>query len=266
MPFLSASHVAYTIDANRPVLTHGRTMSSEQAIEPHRHPRGQLLWSLTGLLRVTTERAVWVVPSSHAVWIPSNVFHQVTCQTSADIRNLYFDPSCPIRPYDSEVVMLAMSPLLREIILRLTNDAALDDQFIQRLGWVARDELESLSPFFLHLPCGQDPRLLDVINHLVAQPEAPLSLETLSKNAGASSRTIARLFKSETGYTFRQWRSRFRLMNSLEAINNGANTNTVAYQLGYKSVSSFIAEFKKMYGMSPQDYIKQHRKSFALPN
>jgi AraC-like DNA-binding protein len=255
--FLPASNVAYTIDPSRPVLTHGRTMHSEEAIAPHSHPRGQLLWSSKGLLRVTTDTAVWVVPSSHAVWIPSHAFHQVTCQTMAEIRNLYFDPSCPIRHYDNEVVMLAMSPLMRAIILRLTDENAPQDYYLQRLGLVALDELESLSPFFLHLPCGQDSRLLDVINQLIRQPEVSNSLEMLSKNAGASSRTIERLFKSETGYTFRQWRSRFRLMNSLEAINRGENTKKVAYELGYKSVSSFIAEFKKLFGSAPRDYASQ---------
>ncbi|MGX9418939.1 AraC family transcriptional regulator [Vibrio sp. WJH972] len=255
--YLPASHVAYTIDPKRPVLTQRRTMNPEEAIAPHRHPRRQLLWSSKGLLRVTTNNAVWVVPSSHAVWIPGNAFHQVTCQTQAQIRNLYFDPSCPIRHYDSEVVMLAMSPLMREIIVRMTREDLPDEPFMQRLGLVALDELESLEPFFLHLPSGQDPRLLQVINQLILHPKESVTLDILSRESGASTRTIERLFKSETGYTFRQWRSRFRLMNSLEAINKGENTKTVAYELGYKSVSSFIAEFKKLYGAAPQEYASQ---------
>jgi AraC-like DNA-binding protein len=67
-------------------------------------------------------------------------------------------------------------------------------------------------------------------------------------------RTIERLFKAETGLTYRQWRSRFRLMNSLEHIVNGANTTTVAHQLGYQSVSSFISAFKSLFGCTPQEY------------
>ena len=49
---LTPSDVAFITDANRPVLTHTRNMAAEAGIEPHSHPRGQLLWAAKGLLRV----------------------------------------------------------------------------------------------------------------------------------------------------------------------------------------------------------------------
>lgn len=64
---LPPSDVAFIIDASKPVLAHGRSMQAEASMEPHAHPRGQLLWAEKGVLRVTGEEAVWVVPTTHAM-------------------------------------------------------------------------------------------------------------------------------------------------------------------------------------------------------
>lgn len=256
---LSPSNVAYTLDANRPVLTHGRSMLVESGIAPHAHPRGQLLWAASGVLRVTSEQAIWVVPSTYAMWIPGGVYHQVNSETSAKIRNIYIDPSYPVRAHEKSVVMLAMSPLMREIMLRLTEECttSINEAKQQRLGLVAIDELELLRPLKVRLPSGTDPRLQKLINHMVTHPEISYSLPQLAQWVGASVRTIERLFKAETGTTFRQWRSRFRLLNSLDKISQGESSTAVAHALGYKSVSSFIAAFKQQFGCSPQEYTHQ---------
>lgn len=249
------SEVAFTLDASQPVLTHSRSMQAESGIVPHAHPRGQLLWASKGVLRVTSDHAVWVVPSTHAVWIPGGLLHQVSSETAAQTRNIYIDPSFSVRQNEQAVIMLKMSPLMREIVLKLTEDAEnLAKDRIQRLGLVALDELDALEPLQLFISSGEDPRLKKLISHIVNHAAQNESLESLSRRVGASVRTIERLFKAETGLTYRQWRSRFRLMNALEHIINGANTTTVAHQLGYLSVSSFTAAFKALFGCTPQEY------------
>lgn len=256
---LSPSEVAFILDPTQPVLTHSRSMVAESSVEPHAHPRGQLLWGAKGILRVTSEKAVWVVPSTHAVWIPGGHYHQVSNETATQTRNLYVDPSFCIRQNSEKVVMLKMSALMREVILKLTECAdSLTKEREHNLGLVALDELESLEALELYIPSGHDPRLQRLLSLIVNRPEQSLSLEHLATQVGASVRTIERLFKAETGLTFRQWRSRFRLMNSLEKINQGYNTTTVAHELGYSSVSSFIASFKKLFGCTPQDYGQRH--------
>ncbi|ELL4666652.1 AraC family transcriptional regulator [Vibrio fluvialis] len=249
------SEVAFTLDASQPVLTHTRSMQAESGIVPHSHPRGQLLWAAKGILRVTSEHAVWVVPSTHAVWIPGGLLHQVSSETAAQTRNIYIDPSFAIRENEKAVIMLKMSPLMREIVLKLTeSENHLSKERIQRLGLVALDELDALEPLQLFISSGDDPRLKKLISHIVNHAAQNEPLDLLSRRVGASVRTIERLFKAETGLTYRQWRSRFRLMNSLEHIVNGANTTTVAHQLGYQSVSSFISAFKSLFGCTPQEY------------
>lgn len=120
---------------------------------------------------------------------------------------------------------------------------------------MAIDELEVLKPFNNTIHSGKDPRLQRLINYIAQHPNQHLSLPDLSKIAGASVRTIERLFKSETGMTFRQWRSRFKLINSLALITQGKSTTFIAHELGYKSVSSFIATFKAQFDCTPQEYV-----------
>ena len=254
----SPSDVAFILDATQPVLTHSRSMVAESSIKPHAHPRGQLLWAAKGILRVTSEKGVWVVPSTHAVWIPGGHYHQVSNETATQTRNLYIDPSFCVRQNSDKVIMVKMSSLMREIILKLTESPEpLTKARVHHLGLVALDELESLEALELFIPSGNDPRLQRLISIIVNHPEQSLLLEELATQVGASVRTIERLFKAETGLTFRQWRSRFRLMNSLEKIAQGQNTTLVAHQLGYSSVSSFISSFKKLFGCTPQEYAQR---------
>ncbi|MCS6123682.1 AraC family transcriptional regulator [Shewanella baltica] len=252
---LMPSDVAFITDANRPVLTHTRNMAAEAGIEPHSHPRGQLLWAAKGLLRVRSENAVWVVPSTHAVWIPCNLPHQVNSETHAHTRNIYIDPSYDVRSQDTQVVMVTMTALMRELVLKLCESShLLGSGQLHRLGLVAIDELETLDSLDAHLPAGSDPRLSRLIQKLIRHPTVNYTLTELAEMGGASVRTIERLFKAETGLTYRQWRQRFRLLNSLESLSQGESTTMVAHSLGYLSVSSFSAAFKMQFGCTPQNY------------
>ncbi|WP_299664096.1 AraC family transcriptional regulator [uncultured Psychromonas sp.] len=151
--------------------------------------------------------------------------------------------------------MVAISPLLQQIILRLTDTKqTLSEIRKQRLGLVAIDELEILPAVNACIHSRHDPRLQRLVSYIVLHPKQSLSLVELSRLAGASVRTIERLFKTETGMTFRQWRSRFRLMNALVQLSEGESSTAVAYELGYKSVSSFIQAFKIQFGCTPQEY------------
>ncbi|MFB2680990.1 AraC family transcriptional regulator [Shewanella mangrovisoli] len=254
---LAPSQFAFTLDANRPVLSNARNLEAEMGVEPHSHPRGQLLWAAKGILRVQSDNAVWVVPSTHAVWLPSGCRHQINCETQAHLRNLYIDPSYRVRVQDTQVVMVTMTPLMREMVLKLCQDATMEPAKYFRLGLSAIDELDALDSVNTYLNAGSDPRLGRVIQLLIKKPQAEYTLAELAQSAGASIRTIERLFKAETGQTYRQWRQRYRLLNSLERLTQGESTTSVAHSLGYLSVSSFSAAFKVLFGCTPQEYAQK---------
>ena len=77
------------------------------------------------------------------------------------------------------------------------------------------------------------------------------TLDDWAQVAGASSRTLARLFERDLGMSFNQWRQRIRFHNALEALSRGESIARVAKQHGYNSASAFSAAFGKVMGASP---------------
>ena len=91
---------------------------------------------------------------------------------------------------------------------------------------------------------------------LLAEPGDNRDLAAWGRQAGASGRTLARLFRRETGMTFAGWRRRLRLMAALSRLGAGEPVTRVAYELGYHSPSAFVAMFRRALGMPPGRYLK----------
>lgn len=253
-------------DPARPVLAAGRTLAAGVAIPPHSHPRSQLLWAAEGVLRVTSAGSVWIVPPTHAVWIPGGITHDVVTETEVEIRSLYVDPSRPVRcGRAAQCSVLLLTPLMRELILRLGRGKwqAAEDAPRARLGAVALDEIEALEEALFSLPGGHDPRLVRLMRHLRAEPGDPRQLTELAAIAGASPRTLERLFRRETGLTFRQWRSRLRLLMAIERLDRGQSSTSIAWSLGYSSPSAFVAAFRQSFGTAPQSFLQARHRSAA---
>ncbi|MCY1447889.1 HTH-type transcriptional regulator NimR [compost metagenome] len=116
------------------------------------------------------------------------------------------------------------------------------------------DELRELpeAPFGLPLP--SDPRLRRISEALQANPADNRSIENWAQWVGASRRTLVRLFQAQTQLSFREWRQRLRLLAALPLLAQGMSIATLANELGYDSVSAFIALFARHYGVTPGLY------------
>ncbi len=106
----------------------------------------------------------------------------------------------------------------------------------------------------LLLPISKDARLARVMKMLIEEPASRDGLEQMAKKAGASPRTLERLFRNETGMTFTQWKTRLLLIESIERLARGATVTEVALDLGYNSTSSFVFMFRSNLGVSPGSY------------
>lgn len=223
----------------------------------HSHPRGQLIYACRGMMRVICGRDVWAVPSSQAVWVPPDQEHEVYFPSETDLRNLFIDPSA-VAGLPNRCTVLKVTPLLRELIVKAVSIGnAYPPQGAQwRLMQVLLDELRAAEATPLHLPMARDERVLRIISALVQAPGDTRSLDAWGRVAGASGRTLARLFVSETGLTFGTWRRRLVLHEALERLARGNPVTTVAFDLGYQSLSAFIEMFRKELGVSPRRYTR----------
>lgn len=104
------------------------------------------------------------------------------------------------------------------------------------------------------LPISDEPRLYKIIKTLSENPDDRRTLVEWSDSLAMSHRTLARLFKKETGLTFGKWRQQLHLVIALRQLASGESVQNVAGQLGYDSVNAFITMFKKITGKSPGKY------------
>ncbi|MGV0909313.1 AraC family transcriptional regulator [Martelella sp. FOR1707] len=248
------------LDPERPVMARVRRWKAgEVGRELHSHPRGQLLWAEEGILRVRSGGTHWLAPSSHCVWIPGGVVHAVAMETDVSACFIYIDPSVT-RVDKSACEVLHMTALLRHLILRFRalalEEAADRSERLSRLSEVIIDELATLPSAPLSLPAGSDPRLKRVTGRLLESPDDHASLEELARSSGAGVRTLERLFRRETGFSFSEWRSRLRLMEAVNDLGHGRSSTEIAGRLGYQSVSAFVAAFRRHFGVPPQSYMK----------
>lgn len=231
-------------------------LANRERIDWHDHAEHQLIHAGRGLLQVFTPAGSWVVPSHRAVWIPAGVAHSHRAHGPTRMQTLAF-PAAADPPSLHAPTVLAVSPLLREVIVSLTADA-LDPRFTDRqrrnLMRVALDHLRPLDSSPLYLPEPADPRLRDLAAILRADPADQRSLAELGAAIGASERTLSRLVGAEIGMGFARWRTQLRLHHSIILLAGGLPVATTASACGYGNASAFIESFRQAFGTTPGRY------------
>ena len=228
------------------------TYSSGFVIHPHRHAAHQLLFASSGAMTVTGDRTSWMIPPGRAVLIAAGVAHAIRMWGEVAMRSLYFPVAVPVCEADTCRV-ISVSPLLRELILRMAALAALDSRVETdaRLLAVLIDELAiaQIEPLLLPLPA--DTRALAAADCVLASPADGTTAETLARRCGLSVRTLERLFRAETGMRFGLWRQKARLLESVRVLVESGSVTDAALEAGYSSVSAYIAAFKQTFGHTP---------------
>ena len=218
----------------------------------HEHARDQLLHATSGIMRLRTEQEAWIVPRDSAVYISAGRLHAVAMHGDVEMRTLYIDTKATSRSR-RELCVVAVSGLLRELILALGEEPVNYDPN-SRGGLIAQlieVELGRARELSLNVPLPRDPRLQRLCAALLSDLSDRRSLDAWAGVAGASSRTLARLFRQDLGMSFNRWRQRVRFHGALEALSRGESISRVAHQHGYRSASAFSAAFGKEMGLPP---------------
>lgn len=221
-------------------------------IEPHAHPWGQLIYAAAGVMRVRADDTLWLIPPARAVWAPAGLRHEIWARGDFAMRTLYLAPGLA-EPLASGCRAIEVSPLLRELIVHVVSIGMLaaDDPAHVRLAGTIVDLLRAAGDLPLSLPLPNDPRALRAAERLQDHPADPAQLGEIARQAGASARTLQRLFLTETGLRFGEWRQRLRLIHAAGALGDGASVTEAGLDAGYASTSAFIAAFRRRFGRTP---------------
>ncbi len=260
--------------AGRPVRVRARILPADTHFEPHHHQWAQLAYCASGVLQVTAalgagvgDKMTYIVPFSRAVWIAPGSLHAVNALEDAAFRTLYIHADAAPAGWHS-CRMIVVSPLLRELVRSLDAlESILADRASDKALALARetliaalilDELQQAPTEQLGVPLPHpltgDNRLRMVCDAVLRAPAERSTLREWARDAGASERTISRLFRSELGSSFQQWRQQVVLAHALSLLARGAPVSRVALASGYASDSAFTAMFRQAMGQPPSSF------------
>ena len=237
-----------------------RTLAAEftdgDAVAPHAHRWGQLIYVTSGVVTVSAERGSWVVPPHWAVWAPPGVRHGLRFTGAASLRTIYVRPDVMSPSARSAVV--TVSALLRELILRAVQLRMIDARqpTHRALADLIVHECSACSTSPLDLPLPRSPRLRRVAQHLAERPRDRTSHAALGRRFGIGARTLERGFAAETGLSLGQWRRQARFMHALRLLGTGASVKRVTVEAGYRTPSAFIAAFRAALHTTPGRYFR----------
>jgi AraC-like DNA-binding protein len=117
------------------------------------------------------------------------------------------------------------------------------------------DELRRARPVRLGVPLPTDKRLRALCEAVLADPTRHAALEGWASEAGASTRTVARLFRLELGTGFVQWRQQVLLAKALALAARKLPMARIAAELGYASPSAFTAMVRRSVGAPPSVFL-----------
>jgi len=256
MPFHDSRYQRFD-RTDLPVAALAEDYSNGHLTPRHQHPNAQLIHAVHGVMVVTTDYGQWVVPPTRGLWIPGAIDHSIRMVGEVKMRTAYINTmAAPELP--KHCAVLKISPLLRELIV-----AAIDIEIPylpdSRAGHLARlfiDEIHQMGTLPLHLPEPNDKRLLKICNAIQTSPAENITVTEWAQRLHVDPKTIQRLFLSETGMTFGQWRTQARLLLALERLAAGDRVLNIAIDLGYESPSAFATMFKKQFGVAPSRFFE----------
>jgi AraC-like DNA-binding protein len=220
----------------------------------HAHPWGQLVYSLSGVMHVAAGDLLWLVPPTRAIWLPAGQRHRIVMQGRVSLRTLYVAPGLA-RALPGSPAALEVAPLLREMILHALERGMLGPRGADaRLAAVLVDLIARARPEDLALPLPRDRRALALADRLRAAPHDRGGVADLARDAGASPRTLQRLFPRETGLSIDAWRRKARLIHAVAALSSGASVTAAALDCGFDGASAFITAFRRQFGVTPGRY------------
>jgi len=221
---------------------------------PHAHAQGQMFTVQSGLVSVVAENNHWVMPSGCIGWVPPQVMHGAAIHGEMRGLSLYFDPDFSHTKMPAILKVVRTTPLLAALIEEITQDKP-SDRLAPYLQVLA-DIFMRLPAQTLFVPMPGDSRLVTLSKHLLQNPDDDTDLDGFAKLIGMSRRTLTRRFQEETGWSLGHWRQQMRLLLALEKLSAGISVTTVALDMGYQSVSAFIAVFRKYLGCTPKAWLE----------
>ncbi|MGC9667360.1 helix-turn-helix domain-containing protein [Planosporangium sp. 12N6] len=232
------------------------------AAEPARDlcvDRHYLLCASTGALRLEAQGRAWLLPPARAALIEAGRPIRVSIPQPATTASVLFDtgfapaPPAPLTVFD-------LSPLARALVTEcgtwgdsVQPLTAYAETLFAALAAVTWRLAEQPSPVVV--PVGRSPELRRALELTEERLGGEVHFADLANEVGLAPRSLARRFSDETGMTWRAALRRMRVLRAIEELAAGDTpVTTIAFLVGYTSLSAFNAAFQELTGRTPTEY------------
>ncbi|WP_246793477.1 AraC family transcriptional regulator [Burkholderia perseverans] len=223
--------------------------------ERHSHAWGQFNFVSQGVMHIEIDGQHFLSPPRHAIWIPPFAEHFSYANMATVYRSVYLSlPRCQDLP--DKPCSVSVGSVLRAIL----DDLAARDVRSPvspadlRMSEVAIDQILGATYGDTYLPSGNSMQVNIVLEELHRNPADRRSNAELAAHVNTTARTLERKCQLELGMALNEWRQRLKLLRAIESLDGGAQVQRIADELGFATSSAFIVMFKRLTGMTPDQY------------
>lgn len=230
----------------------------DHLFESHSHAADQLAW-IPGGAEVRVAESRWQVRGDQFVWIPALADHEIQMTGAEETFSLYIDPRLRLRQerWDRPLV-LPVDPVAGAIVLSLCTTRAAEGRLQASLNLLTEILMNTVESYdMLTLPT--DTRARAVAEAVLKGPGETHSLASWAENLNVSTKTLLRAFRTDTGLTYAQWRTRARIYAAERLLAEGLSVQETSELSGYSTSTGFIKAFRSVFGATPATYARAKR-------
>ncbi|MBQ8250144.1 MAG: AraC family transcriptional regulator, partial [Clostridia bacterium] len=220
-----------------------------------------------------------ILHQNEALLIPPNVVHRLACCESDYLKNSL---AFTVESKDFPHIISALNTVRKFRFSDETVDSvdfilkqrAANDIFTQTLitGRTFEIIYSALKALGVSLPenykASGDSRLLAAKHYIENNRSRLISCEDVAKECCLSRKHLNRIFKKYTGQTLNDYLISSRAQYAKQLVVNSEYTvKEISYMMGFENASSFVAFFKRHFGLPPKLYrLENHQKREESPS
>lgn len=211
---------------------------------PHTHDEPQLIYAASGSCVVEVADRSLRVDLGTAVWLAPG------CEHSARFDDEFVPVSllpAPHHPSAGPAGALTVDAALRTLLLRFAraSDSIAVGQLAERIRSAPLAAAQATT-----VPLPRGPLTGPIVAAFEADPAHDNTLDEWASELHCSVTSLRRAFLAETGLSFTDWRTRFRIEQSIPLLERGAQVSLVAARVGMTH-NGFTSAFRRTIGHTP---------------
>ena len=242
------------IQLNDMVEIHEFFFQANDQISMHCCLWGDFNFSLDGILQLQIGDALYLAPPNYGLWLPPQTEHS---SIAIDQQITHFI-CIRIHPYlanklSQQTQTLVTRPFFHALVKEALRIQHSHPQQYQHLLQVIYDQICMADCYDHYLPQTSHPVLQPILAQLNDVSNFQYSIQQILAEFRISERHLLRLSQQELKLPISEWRNRAKIIHAVCLLKQGQSIKQIAYLLGFRHSSSFIAFFRRYLGKTPAE-------------